>query len=268
MSRPQISVQLYSVRQTLDADLDGTIGKLAEIGLTAVEAFDFVDRPDQLKAALDRYGLRSPTGHANLMEQSDLVCAADGGLPVPSLADTFAAAAALGVKLLIHPFLPRERWVTRADVQRNAERLNEVADQAAAHGLTVGYHNHEHELASVVDGLPALELFADMLDPLVRLEVDLYWAAVSGLDPAALLGRLGDRVVAVHVKDGPLRPGITSHRLPEDQLVAGRGDVPLAEALTVARAAEYAVIEFDHYAGDVFAGIGQSFEYLTAMFGK
>src|SRR4051794_14527422 len=263
MSRPQVSVQLYSVRQTLDADLDGTIGKLAEIGLTAVEAFDFVHRSDQLKASLDRYGLRSPTGHANLIDESSVV-SADGAPTVPSTAETFAAAAALGVKLLVHPFLPRERWVTRVDVQRNAERLNEVAAQAAAYGLTVGYHNHEHELTSVIDGLPALETFAGMLDPLVRLEVDLYWAAVSGLDPAALLGRLGDRVVAVHVKDGPLRPGITSNRPPDDQQPAGRGDVPLAEALIAARATEYAVIEFDHYAGDVLAGIGQSFEYLTA----
>ena len=56
MARPQISVQLYSVHQALVADVDDTLRKLAEIGLTSVEAFDFVRHPEELKAALDRHG--------------------------------------------------------------------------------------------------------------------------------------------------------------------------------------------------------------------
>jgi sugar phosphate isomerase/epimerase len=148
-------------------------------------------------------------------------------------------------------------------VQRNADRLNSLAVQAAAHGLKVGYHNHDHELSTVIDGTPVLELFAEQLDPSVLLEIDLYWAAAGGVDPVALVRKLGDRVVAVHVKDGPLRAGITSRQLPEDQLPAGRGDVPLAEALA-ASTPRYAVIEFDHYAGDIFDGIAESYRFLTA----
>ena len=52
------------------------------------------------------------------------------------------------------------------------------------------------------DGRHALEVFADQLDPDVMLEVDTYWAYAGGADVPALLGRLGDRVVALHVKDG------------------------------------------------------------------
>ncbi|HEY0240648.1 MAG TPA: sugar phosphate isomerase/epimerase [Friedmanniella sp.] len=261
MTTPQISVQLYSIHEALDADLDGSLGKLAEIGLTTVEAFDFVRRADALKTSFERYGLRAPTAHAVLIEKE--VTTPDGLLTVPPVEDVFAAAKALGVQVVIDPYVPQDHWQTLADVQRNAERLNAVAAQAAEQGLAVGYHNHDHELSTTVDGTPVLELFAGLLDPAVRLEVDLYWATAGGVDPVGLLQRLGDRVVAVHVKDGPIKPGITSRQMPKDQAPAGTGDVALAAALEAATSAEYAVIEFDHYEGDVFAGIAESYAWLS-----
>ena len=135
------------------------------------------------------------------------------------------------MQVVIDPHVPVARWQTLEDVQRNADRLNAAAAQAAELGLKVGYHNHDHELATTIDGTPVLEVFAGLLDPAVLLEVDLYWATAGGVDPVAPARTLGDRVVAVHVKDGPMRPGITSRQMPKDQAPAGQGDVPLAAAL-------------------------------------
>ena len=95
------------------------------------------------------------------------------------------------------------------------------------------------------------------------LEVDLYWAAAGGADLIPLLQGFGDRVIAVHVKDGPLRPGISARELPTDQSPAGQGDVPLADVLNAGLAIPYAVIEYDHYEGDTFDGIAQSYAFLT-----
>ena len=79
---PSVSVQLYSVNDALNADLDGGLSKLASIGLRYVEAFDFVRRPTELRAALDRHGLSAPTGHAFLV--SEEVRRRDGTVtPVP-----------------------------------------------------------------------------------------------------------------------------------------------------------------------------------------
>jgi sugar phosphate isomerase/epimerase len=261
MTTPQVSVQLYSIHDELDADLDGSLAKLAETGLTTVEAFDFVRRADALKTSFERYGLSSPTAHAVLVENDAKT--PDGLLTRPPTEEVFAAAQALGVQVVIDPHVPVARWQTLADVQRNADRLNAASAQAAALGLKVGYHNHDHELATTIDGTPVLEVFAGLLDPEVLLEVDLYWANAGGADPVGLLGRLGDRVVAVHVKDGPMRPGITSRQMPRDQQPAGQGDVPLAAALAAARSVQYAVIEFDHYEGDTFEGIKQSYAWLS-----
>jgi sugar phosphate isomerase/epimerase len=260
---PRISVQLYSVHPALAADLDGTLAKLAAIGLERVEAFNFTGEPARLKAALDANGLASPTGHAILIAED--VQTPDGVLAVPTAEVTFEAAATLGLDYVIDPFLPAQHWQQRDDVLRSAETLNRRAEQAKAYGLKVGYHNHDHELRSVIDGQTALELFAANLDPEVALEVDVYWATASGQDAPALLRRLGDRVKALHLKDGPMREGISTAELPKDQTPAGQGDVPLAEAVEAAPSAEYGVIEFDHFAGDIFDGIAQSFAALQKL---
>lgn len=264
MPTSQISVQLYSIHPELDADLDGSLGRIADIGLTTVEAFDFVRRADALKTSFDRHGLSSPTGHAILIE-GEGVATPDGLLTVPPAEEVFAAAKALGIEVVIDPFVAPDRWATRADVERNAARLNARAAQAAEQGLRVGYHNHDHEFTSVVDGRPAFEVFADLLDPAVLLEIDLYWAVAGGADPVDLVRRLGDRVIAVHAKDGPMRPGITAQDMPSNQQPAGQGDVPLAAVLTAGLTIPYTIIEFDHYEGDTFDGIAQSYSYLSTL---
>lgn len=132
--------------------------------------------------------------------------------------------------------------------------------QAEKHGIP--------QWGSQIDGRSALEAFADLLDPSVLLEVDLYWATAGGADPVRLVQGLGDRVHAVHVKDGPMRPGIGANPLPTDQLPAARGDVPLAAVLSEAHSIAYAAIEFDHYEGDIFEGITESYRFLTSTLSR
>src|SRR6266536_4085714 len=160
----------------------------------------------------------------------------------------FAAAAALGIGTVIDPFVPPERWQDPADIAATAAALNDAAKLAAGHGLRIGYHNHWWELQSRIGGRSALEVFADQLDPAVVLEVDTYWAAAGGEDAPALLRRLGDRVRAIHVKDGGLATDATG------QVPAGQGRVPVTEVLAAAPDA-LRVIEFDAYDGDIFEGI-------------
>jgi sugar phosphate isomerase/epimerase len=140
--------------------------------------------------------------------------------------------------------------------QSNEEAAALAAKAAAEHGLRVGYHNHWWELQSRVGGRPALEMLADRLDPAVLLEVDAYWATAGGVDTPALLGRLGGRVCALHIKDGDLATDGSG------QLPAGRGRVPMAEVLAAAPAA-LRVVEFDRYDGDIFAALAASLAYLT-----
>lgn len=241
MPPTNLSVQLYTVREALDEDLVGTLKRLADIGFTQVEPFGILSFPG-LAAGLSETGLAAPTAHANFL-----------GTDVE---ETFTRAVELGVTTVIDPFAARDRWGDAESVGRIAEELNAAAAAAREHGLTVGYHNHDHEITSTIDGRTALEVLADQLDPAVVLEVDTYWVAAGGGDPVALLSTLGGRVKALHIKDGP------GTREPADQVAVGAGDMPVRDIIEAAPAA-LRVIELDDSRGDRFQAVADSFDYLV-----
>jgi len=243
MPQLPISVQLYTVRAAIADDLPAALRRIAGIGYTTVELFDFVGREDEYAVALADAGLTASSGHARLAE-------------APDVAPAFAAARALGIGTLIAPHIPAERWQDRESIADSARRLNAVALRAADEGVRVGYHNHWWELESRVDGHPALEVFADLLDPRVVLEVDVYWAEVGGMPAPELLARLGERVQLLHVKDGP------RSRDAEEQVAVGSGEIDIPAVLVAAPQAQR-VVELDGCRGDVFDALADSLAYLT-----
>ena len=242
---PAVSVQLYSIREALADDLTAALARLAALGLSRVEPFDITADPRGLREALDASGLSAPSAHARL----------DAG----ELDRIFEAAATVGVQTVIHPYSPPERWTSREGVDAVADELVGALDRAAGFGLRLGYHNHHWELAALLDGRTALERFAEQLGEAMVLELDTYWAAVAGQDVPALLGRLGDRVRMLHLKDGPVNADNAA------QMPLGSGAMPVPEILAAATAVELAVLEFDDYAGDMFEGIATGYGYLTGM---
>lgn len=238
------SLQLYTLRDAIGEDLAGTIKKVAEIGFTQVEPYNFVATAKELGAALKENGLTAPSGHAPLLSQDQ--------------DEIFAAAKALGITTVIDPFLPAEHWQDAETIQATAAKLNAAAKKGAGYGIRVGYHNHAWELESTIEGKTALEYFEGLLDPELVLEVDTYWVAVGGQDPVELLARLGDRVKLIHIKDGPATTDTKA------QQPAGQGSIPVLDVIAAAKSLEVGVVEFDDYSGDIFEGITQSLAYLTA----
>lgn len=261
----QTSLQLFTIREQLESDLDGTLAAVAARGFTAVEPYDFVRRADAMAAALAAAGLSAPSGHAFLASESFVNPDGSGTtLPVPAPAEVFAAATTLGMHTVIDPYTEPSRWESVEQIAETARLLNAAAEVGAALGVRVGYHNHAHELEAEFDGVTGLEVLAGLLDERVVLEVDLYWVARGGVDPVALLERLGERVIAVHAKDGTLEPALLDANPPADQVPAGDGTVPLVAAIEAAPALELAIVEFDHYDGDLFDAIERSREFLDA----
>ncbi|GAA0990989.1 sugar phosphate isomerase/epimerase family protein [Subtercola frigoramans] len=261
MSQP--SVQLYSIRNAIDEDLQRAVARIADIGFTLVEPYGFVDRVDEFERAFADAGVSAPSGHAPVIDSAE-----------PERA--FAAAAQLGITTLIDPYIPSDRWQSADDAHRIADRVNELATQAATIGLSFGYHNHQWEFANTVGGRAIYELFVDRLEPDVVLELDTFWSTVGGADTPALISSLGDRLRFMHVKDGHTTGDIATAlpssesalSVPEalaaaykNQKPAGQGDVDVRAILAAAPNA-LRVVEFDGYAGDVFDGIAQSFAWL------
>lgn len=239
----QLSVQLYTVRDALAADLPGTLQRVAALGFQNVELYGFVELADRYAELLPATGLAAPSAHARLIGEDVEVI--------------FAAATKIGVTTVIDPHIDRTLWSTREQLASSATSLNEIAKRGSAHGLSVGYHNHWWETENRIDGTTALEIFADHLDPGVILEVDTYWAEVGGTSAIELLGRLGDRVTLLHVKDGAIDQDDQS------QVAVGSGRIDVAGILAAAPRA-LRVVELDGFAGDVFDALRDSFRYLTA----
>ena len=101
----QTSIQLFTIKDQLETDLEGSLKEVAARGFTAVEPYDFVRRAQPLADALADAGLTAPSGHAFLASESFVNPDGSGTtLPVPSPAEVFAAAKVLGMDTVIDPY--------------------------------------------------------------------------------------------------------------------------------------------------------------------
>ena len=196
----QISIQLYTLRDQLAIDLDGTLQALGEIGYTRVEHAGFVGRTVAVfKAALDAAGLRATSGHVLIPQPFDPAAWS------ASLAD----ANTLGSRYIVHPFFGID-FATGAVTRTTgpwravARALNPARPKAPDAGRNLRYHNHNRALFRLTDNpsRTAYDVLTDTTDPdLVHLELDLFWATRGARDPVDLIRQNQGRVLQYHVKD-------------------------------------------------------------------
>ncbi|MFI7601532.1 sugar phosphate isomerase/epimerase family protein [Actinoplanes sp. NPDC049681] len=196
--RDKISVQLYTLRNQLAIDLDGTLAALAEIGYTRVEHAGFVGRTAaEFRAALDRAGLRATSGHVAIPQPFD------AAVWERALED----AEIVGNRYIVHPFFGAgadgQPIRDSAVYQAFARDLDKAGALAREHGLDFGYHNHHNEFARQDGGTrTGYDILTGETDPgLVHLEVDLFWAFRGAHDPVDLIHQNRGRIRQVHVKD-------------------------------------------------------------------
>jgi len=195
-----ISIQLYTLRNQLAIDLEGTLAALAAIGYQRVEHAGFVGRTvTQFKAALDAAGLWSSSGHTLIPQPFDAAAWS------ASLAD----ARILGSRYIVNPFFginfatgvvvrDRPTWAAFA------HDLNRAGRMARDAGMRLGYHNHNWEFFRLTDdpSKTGYDVLIEETDPrYVHFEMDLFWVTRGARDPVDLLRRLEGRVRQYHVKD-------------------------------------------------------------------
>ncbi len=238
------AVQLYSLRAELARDPQAPIRRLAEIGYVGVEPFGLnrsnVSQAEALYRELD---LAVPSVHVPLPLGKDRD-------------DVLAVAETLRCTRVVSSG-QRDDFSSPDGIKRTCERLNDAQAVAAQNGLQFIYHNHEWEF-QMVDGRRAFDTLLECLGPEVAFEVDTYWAQTGGIDPAALIARLGERVPLLHLKDGPCVRG-------EPMVALGEGLVDLKAAVAAGEPhAEWAIVEMDLCATDMLAALEQSYRYLTS----
>jgi sugar phosphate isomerase/epimerase len=186
-----IGIQLYTVRDAMAADFEGTLERLAGMGYDEVEFAGYFGRsPARVRTLLDGLGLAAPAAHVPLAALRD------------DLEATLDTAAAAGHTWVVCPWIaPAER--TSDGYRHLADVLNRAGEAGRRAGLRVAYHNHEFEFEPLdgVDTLP-FELLLRRTDPtLVDFELDLYWVSQAGHRPLDWFARHPGRFTLVHVKD-------------------------------------------------------------------
>lgn len=239
-ARP-VGLQLYTLRESIAADLDATWDFVGSLGLNAVEPYRLVGQEDELAARLAAHALAAPSVHAPILSDDQRAI--------------LEAAQRLGIGTVIQPAVDKVFWADEQGVAALAGQLNAAAAVAEEYGVAVGYHNHAFEFEHLDRPLHRL---TGQLDERVRLEVDTYWTAVGGSDPVAVLRELGERVGFIHIKDGPISAEMK-------QLVPlGQGRLPVPEILAAAPHA-LALVELDDHDGDMLAAVSASIEYLRSI---
>jgi sugar phosphate isomerase/epimerase len=244
----RIGVQLYTVRDAVQRDLEGTLARVAAIGYKEVEFAGYAGRTAaQVRDAVRRAGLSAPSAHVPL--------AALG----PGWDRVLDDAHTVGHRFLVMPWLDEKDRPNLDAYRRIADRLNQAGEAASRAGLRFAYHNHAFEFTPVENRLP-YDVLLEATDPAhVSLELDLYWITKGGQDPLVYFARWPGRFPLVHVKDSA---GPPEHHMAD----VGAGTIEWARIFAHRKQAsiEHFFVERDD-PPDPFASIAASHAYLSDL---
>lgn len=241
----KVGLQLHTVRNELKADYAGTMQALGEIGVKYIEGG--LSLSDEQQAAIDAAGIQHVSG--------------GGPLPIGDEAEQHLQKAkdkGFSRYVVFAPQNWQDDFKDTDSIKAYCVLLKEGVQRAKDAGLQLCYHNHWFE-AEDYDGKRGYQIMREEVGDDLAFEIDTYWAAVGGSDPAAMLDELGDTVPLIHIKDGPAdsRESI--------MCPLGLGKLPIPTIVDHARYAEYAFIELDTTDRDVLESVKISHDYLQSL---
>ena len=257
----KVGVQLYTVRDLMKEDFEGTIAKVASIGYKEVEFAGYFGRtPQQVRAVVDNNGLTAPSTHVQYDELDD---------KFPSVIE---ASKTIGMDYIVCPWIPEELRKSPDIWKQASVKFNKCGEQTKKAGIQFAYHNHWFEFLPVNGKLPYDELLALCDKDLVKMELDLCWISVAGSDPLKYFNRAPGRFPLVHVKDMKKMPPISQAGTQDfgsslkDMTEVGSGIIDWKKIFAQSEKAgiKHYIVEHDHPAKPL-ESIKTSYEYLSRL---
>ena len=187
-----VGLELYSVRDDLKRDPEGTVRAVGKMGYQCVEFYApyfewSEEQTKHMRKVLDESGLKCYSTHnsATYFSKENLTRAREMNL-------------ILGSRYMV--MSSSEPKTTLAQWAQLAEVLNGAADQLAASGMQAGYHNHNVEFTPI-EGRRPMEVLAEKTKPSVMLQLDVGTCIEAGSDPVAWIKANPGRIRSVHCKD-------------------------------------------------------------------
>lgn len=212
-----IGLQLYTVREVLQQDMDGTLAQVAAIGYREVEGPLLKLSPQETKAALARHGLACPS------------TASDYELMGDQWPKVLEGCKIIGAKYLMIPWIPGSVRNQPDGFKRAAEDFNRAGEMSKKAGIQFAFHNHWIDFVPTPSGKLGYDILLEESDPnLVKMELDICWSTVGGIDPVQYFERYPGRFPLVHAKDLKKIPSPT---VAQGSKINGDDVIPLMTAV-------------------------------------
>ena len=269
-----IGLQLYTVTSKIDADLDGSLKRIAEIGYRELEsAFSMKEgyyglTPKEFAAKVKTYGMTWKAHHVGgapfRMPAGATPPTASDGKPVSrpprknlrdNYQDVVNEAAEGGVRYLVCSSTPIK---TLDEVKKSIETLSKTGEACKKAGIGFAFHNHTKEFERIEGKVPYEMFLSEISQDIMKMELDLGWATKAGADPVELFKKHPGRFPLWHVKD--------LDRVTQKPVEVGTGYADLKRVFDVADQAglEHLFVEQDG-APNPMENIATSFNNIKKM---
>lgn len=190
MWKDKIGLQLYSVRDDMQQDFEGTLKAVKEMGYSAVEFAGLYGRSaEEVKEICDRLGLIPLSAHVPFAE---LIADPEGVVKCYKQ---------IGCRYIVIPYLTDEYRPGAEKFEEVISGARVIGEAAAREGMVLQYHNHDFEFMKI-DGEYALDILYKKVGPeFLQTQIDTCWVNVAGEDPAAYVKKYAGRIPTVHLKD-------------------------------------------------------------------
>ncbi len=239
----KIGLQIYSLRDALESDYQGTLQKVKNIGYAGAEIFGTHLSALKTKALFADTGLEIIGHHFSLPDLEK------------DLAACIARTKEVGTDNLVCSWSmpsPTQSW------QAILESLKKITPEVQSAGLNFMYHNHDHEISQNIEGKRVLDAILEICNS----ELDVAWVQAGGVSPAAYLEQNASKVKLLHIKD------VRLENQKWETVNLGTGTVPLTECLAAAQktSSQWLIVEQDN-SPDPIASAKHNFGWLKAALG-
>jgi sugar phosphate isomerase/epimerase len=260
--RAAIGLQLYTLRNEIAKDVEGTIKAVAEAGYKQVEPYRSPQTADMIKMAKE-HGMAVNSMH---FDWNTVVAPKDEAMS--DFQKTVDEAKGHGLSHLVIPYLDASQRKTPDDYKKVAAHANKAAALAKASGIQLAYHNHSFEFEPMAGGATGFDVLIAEFSPGMKFELDVFWVKAGNVEPVDLMKRLRGRVSQLHLKD--LKAGLALPiyaNMPADGFKElGAGIIPMEPIIKLAAdiGVDHCHVEQDQ-SPDALASVRQSLKYLATM---
>jgi sugar phosphate isomerase/epimerase len=258
-----IGLQLYTVRDAMQADPAAALAKVAKVGYNSLEGATYTG--DEKFYGMDAKSF------SKLLKQNNLVMLSShyrlgeeqtngkdtAGTMLHDWDKAVDDAAEVGLKYMVCAYLSNPERGSLDHYKKLAEDFNKAGERCKKAGIQFCYHNHDFEFIQQDGKFPYETLLTNTDKNLVKMEMDLYWVTKANQDPIALINENPGRFPLWHIKDLDKTPQRAFTEV-------GNGIIDFKKIFTHADKAglKYFFVEQDRTPGDPFISIAQSYNYI------